>query len=70
MYVRTFSSGSVYNDLSLMSSLPGEFTCNKRVSVIKVRKCSNSIGVFFRLALFYGQCVSQYLQFSMRNGFI
>lgn len=28
--------GSVYNDQALMESLPGEFTCNNRVAVIKV----------------------------------
>ena len=29
-------SGSVYNDKSLLEALPGEFTCNFQVSVIKV----------------------------------
>ena len=29
-------TGSVYNDMSLIETLPGEFTCNKSVSVIKV----------------------------------
>lgn len=29
-------SGSVYNDQSLLHSLPGEFTCNWQVSVIKI----------------------------------
>ena len=47
MSVHTLSPGSVYNDLSLMSSLPGEFSCNKRVSVIKVRWCSCFAGNFF-----------------------
>lgn len=29
-------TGSVYNDQSLLHSLPGEFTCNSQVSVIKI----------------------------------
>ena len=33
---RAYDTGSVYNDIDLMASLPGEFTCSQRVSVIKV----------------------------------
>jgi hypothetical protein len=29
-------SGAVYNDDKLLEALPGEFTCNHRVSVVKV----------------------------------
>ena len=35
-YATGIYSGSVYNDQSLLQALPGEFTCNWQVSVIKV----------------------------------
>jgi hypothetical protein len=34
-YATGIYSGSVYNDISLLSVLPGEFTCNWQVSVVK-----------------------------------
>ena len=35
-------TGSVYNDISLLATLPGEYTCNKSVSVIKVHPHTHS----------------------------
>ena len=35
-YATGIYTGSVYNDKSLLHALPGEFTCNKQVSVIKI----------------------------------
>ena len=36
-YATGVYSGSVYNDKSLLPALPGEFSCDWRVSVVKVR---------------------------------
>ena len=38
-YATGVYSGSVYNDKSLLPALPGEFSCDWRVSVVKVRGC-------------------------------
>jgi hypothetical protein len=35
-------TGSVYNDRTLIDTLPGEFTCDRRVSVIKVHPHTHS----------------------------
>jgi hypothetical protein len=46
-YATGVYSGSVYNDKSLLPALPGEFSCDWRVSVVKVRGCCTNTAMLY-----------------------
>jgi hypothetical protein len=56
-YATGIYSGSVYNDKKLLTALPGEFTCNWRVSVVKVSTSLISV----RSTVYVSPCTTKYM---------